>query len=141
MADDKFIMGLSAVASILGLVLSVLILFVTFQVNRKITKKLRKYSDVENYNKERIEIKDKLTACQLLIQRDGILKHKIVTDILNQIGNLENYTSIISLTDRFKIWRIKKELNKELEQLNKYKVGKQLSYFIVRCNKKEEFFL
>lgn len=139
LGKDNYITGIASLSSILGLILSFIIILLTIQVNSKVNKKLRKYSDIESFNKCRIKYRDRLKFIQMLIQKDDIFKPEIAMEILDLIGSIENHESILSLKDQIHIWILKWDL-RYLNQVNKYKIGKKLSYFIRKCEKKEVHF-
>lgn len=133
---DPLLIGIAAFSSFLGLILSIAIIFLSIKVNNKVNQKLKKHSDVDTYNNNRINYRDRLESYQFLIQKDNIFKPQIAIQIINVIGSLENYSSLLSWTDKINIFMIKWEL-KDINKTNKYKIGKRLSYFIRRCERME----
>ncbi|MEQ7050714.1 hypothetical protein ABN764_08605 [Paenibacillaceae sp. P-4] len=139
--NDPYLMGIAAICSVAGLVLSLVLIFITAKVNKTVNEKLRKRIDIENFNKKRGHHKDKFEFFQLMIEKDDIFKSDLILQLLNEIEELKNYNSLLSKGFKFQIWLMKRELNKDENKINKSRVAKRLSYFITKCKKEEGHFL
>ncbi|WP_188065946.1 hypothetical protein [Brevibacillus brevis] len=138
--SDEYYMGVAGLCSVVGLALSIYLIILTAQVNKKIDKKLKQYTDIENFNANREKFRTDLETYQLLINKDNILNEEIVYKISNIITEFENHPSLLNVKDKYNIWFLKYYLGKTERVSARKKIAGRLSYFISRFNKKEERF-
>ena len=126
-------LGIASLSSILGFVLSGILLLFSWNIKNKI----KKYSDIKLFNKRRKSYRNKLIAYKDLITENDILDNRLVSDLNVEINNFDNF-KINSWKDRLKTFLIKRHLKKDINNINKKKLCNQLSYFISRYNKERE---
>jgi len=128
--------AISGIASMMGLILSIILIIIT----AKVAKIIRSREDIKHFNENRIAYSQNLKAFQVLITIDKIFDIQLVTNISNSINLFENLTSILTKKDKKNINSIKKELDKniaDVDETTKRNICRGLSYFIGRYGKEE----
>ncbi len=131
LATNEICMAISMLASILGFILSVAILFIT----RNLKKKLIYYNDIKNFNKNRLNFSRDLTAYRDLIIKNNLLDNKLISDIAKVINEYDNHKAVLNTRDKIEIFLINRLLNMPKEKINRQKLCLKLAYFISRCEK------
>lgn len=126
---------ISSWASIVGLILSVILIFITSSVESKIKHILTNENETKEYNSIRKNMKTNFESYQTLILQDKIDSRLLLVKISNELDRFQINNSLLNRKDKKKIRR----LTSELEKANLDKIAFLLGYFISRCDKKEVF--
>lgn len=127
--------NISAVASIAGFFLSVILVFIANNVNEKIKQTLVNEKEVKDFNRTRKDMKSNFESFQLLMTEDKKFNMNLSVKISNELIRLENFGTLLTKTDRKKIRKLRNEISKG----NIEKIAVLLGYFINRCDKQEVF--
>ncbi|MHB8132200.1 MAG: hypothetical protein ACYDEX_24855 [Mobilitalea sp.] len=129
---------ISALASIGGFILSIILIIITASVNKKIKRALVNEKDVKEFNKQRKDIKSNFESFQLLISCDKKFNNQLKIKIHNELLRLENFNSLLTKRDKKKIKKIRNEMSKGIK-IDIERIAIQIGFFINRCDKQEVF--
>lgn len=123
--------GFAALCSVVGLGLSIWLLFFTSSTK----KAIQNFSDIKEFNEKKLQIKAILEGHRRTISQDDLITVEIISLIREQIYNLESYNAILSRKDKNKIKLIHEQLDKGATYINKQTLCNQLSYFISKMSR------
>lgn len=123
---SPFLMGVSAFSSIIGLLLSLLLIYLANQIDIKVKAILH----AQHYNKHRKQYKNKLEGLIASISKDNIWDDDIFREITQQIRYYGNYNLFFSIPDRYYVFTTLSHLKKGKNKIVKEKLVHQLTYFI-----------
>lgn len=133
--------GIAGIASIVGFILSIILLNSANRIYKRMNDRIKNIDEIKKFNKIRKDKAIELLSCQKLVCKDDILDLQLISQITNVINDFENLDSILTKKDKKYINRIRKELKKEADKINKkdkQKICNEISYFISRYEKEEE---
>ncbi|QHA36881.1 hypothetical protein D5E69_14355 [Rossellomorea marisflavi] len=120
--------AISVVCSILGLILSVLLVFLTMNIKSKVYF----LDETKRFNDNREKYQNKLKGYRDSIIKDHILTLGIISDITEEVYRFDGFGRVNSILDKFHVRKILTHLKKDTSKINKTKLAKQLSYIIIR---------
>lgn len=132
---NPYALGVASLCGIGGLLLTV---HVAIKTN-KISSILR-YNEISSqYNKERKAFQNTFEGHRRSILEDNIKTDKLMKDILKNVEEYNvKYHALFSFNDRFVIWRLKRILRKEVNNVDFNSVCNDLSVLSGRLAKREE---
>lgn len=128
---------ISSIASILGLLLSVVIVYLSITMPSAI----RKYSQVIEYNKQRRNLMNKFEADLLLLtdKERPLNNPSLIKQLYNNIYALESYSKILDKKTRETI-NISLELIRSEKEENRNKLIENITILKNFCSKEREYF-
>lgn len=133
-ANNKIILGICSITSLIGFVMTI---YVTIKT-KSIDKKMLEYKLIQHFNRKRSQYINTLQSYQTSLLEDDVDIDKIKTNILNDINIIyESYSYIFKLSQKFTIYRLRKELEKS-EGLDTNYICNLLSKVIAYLSKNKE---
>ena len=122
-------------ASIIGLVLTIAVALKT----KSISKQLNEMRIKKRYNETKTLYNAELKAALKSILDDEITQPSFIKQLLQTVREYENlYSDLLSLRDKFHIYRLKKELEKPNSQINFNLVTNDITHLTARLVITEE---
>ncbi|MGE5398083.1 MAG: hypothetical protein ACM3MK_11205 [Chitinophagales bacterium] len=132
---SNWVTGLGTIASIVGFLLSTYLILLT----RNLRRKLLWLSEIRRFNSKREAMVTEFQGCRDLITKDRVLDEKLISQITELVNDYKNYTTLMSIVDKYQIFMIKRQLKIEIKNMNTQKLCILLTYFISSCkNPREE---
>ena len=131
---NKVILGIASICGILGFILTIIVTIRTANISKILT-----YNEITaRYNKERNAYQRTFEGHRQSILEDNIKTDKLLKDILKNIEEYDSkYRALFSLQDKFNVWRLKRLLRLEADEVNFNSVCNYLSALSGRLVKKE----
>ncbi|MGG1553288.1 hypothetical protein [Paenibacillus ferrarius] len=124
--DNHGVSGLAGFCSILGLLLSIYLLYIA----NGIKKGIKKYSQVKDFNANRDYNMNRLIGLKDLFVINNVFDNKLITDLSVEIHKFKNYWDILRYTEKRMISKSIHYLSRDLQQIDKIKLRNKLVYLI-----------
>lgn len=132
---NPYFIFIGTMASIIGLVLTIAVALKT----KSISKQLNEMRIKKRYNETKTLYNAELKAALKSILDDEITQPSFIKQLLQTVREYENlYSDLLSLRDKFHIYRLKKELEKPNSQINFNLVTNDITHLTARLVITEE---
>ena len=129
--------NIASICSVIGLLLSIVILIATLRVNAKVKKIVKSRKDKEKYNKRHKSIHLKLLEFQYTLHNEEE-SFESLNEVQGLIYELLRYDGVFRWYDKMKLKKCKKQLDLYPENFNRKFVISTLGYFSSKCKEEEE---
>lgn len=123
--------AISVVCSILGLILSSILTFITWNIKEKIYW----VDDIKRFNENREGYQNRLRGYKESIYKDGLLDDKLISDLMFEVLRFKDFRRLHSVHDRIRIHFTLRNIKKGKNRIDKIKLNHQLTYIISKYDK------
>lgn len=134
-AENPYFIFIGTIASIIGLILTIAVALKT----KSISKQLNEMRIKKRYNETKTLYNAELKAALKSILDDEVTQPSFIKQLLQTVREYENlYSDLLSLRDKFHIYRLKKELEKPNSKINFNLVTNDITHLTARLVITEE---